>query len=170
MSWMKHLVTRASTVKKSCCNKEIASYIQQRFLSSSEVSVALRPFYFAVHPDLFEQHPTERDVNENSLKQLNNYIETILHQKPASSAKVKFFLRKQKPSDRSFRAVNISLDHRKDIRGALQTILSSCSLPTNYVDNLPKSALSSKKLKFAVKGISDIYFLIQPSSKTKSSF
>jgi hypothetical protein len=31
-----------------------------RFLSSAEVSAALRPFYFSVHPDLFGRHPTER--------------------------------------------------------------------------------------------------------------
>lgn len=31
-----------------------------RFLSSGEVSTALRPFYFSVHPDLFGKHPNER--------------------------------------------------------------------------------------------------------------
>lgn len=31
-----------------------------RYLSSGEVSTALRPFYFSVHPDLFGQHPNER--------------------------------------------------------------------------------------------------------------
>ena len=151
MYWMKHIVAQVSPLSIKGWNKELV-HIQQRFLSSNEVSVALRPFYFAVHPDLFEQHPRERDVNENSLKQLNNYIETILHQKPVSSSKVKFFLRKQKPStDRSFEAVNISLDPKKDIRGALQNILSSCSLPTHYVDNLPKP--SAKKTRDFFKGI-----------------
>jgi len=31
-----------------------------RFLSSAEVSTALRPFYFSVHPDLFGRYPAER--------------------------------------------------------------------------------------------------------------
>lgn len=31
-----------------------------RFLSSAEVSAALRPFYFSVHPDLFGRYPAER--------------------------------------------------------------------------------------------------------------
>lgn len=31
-----------------------------RSLSSTEVSTALRPFYFFVHPDLFGQFPEER--------------------------------------------------------------------------------------------------------------
>lgn len=31
-----------------------------RFLSSAEVSTALRPFYFSVHPDLFGKYPEQR--------------------------------------------------------------------------------------------------------------
>lgn len=34
--------------------------IGRRTLTSSEVSTALRPFYFNVHPDLFGQFPNER--------------------------------------------------------------------------------------------------------------
>ena len=140
MTWMNSILTRGSPWKKKvwiqkCCN---------RYLSSSEVSVALRPFYFAVHPDLFQQYPTERDTNENSLKQLNGYIETLMLSKPVKPAKVKFFLRKQKVADDQFKSVNISLAQR-DIRGALQSILASCSLSTNYVDNLPKPSVETKK-------------------------
>lgn len=117
----------------------------KRHLSSNEVSVALRPFYFAVHPDLFQQHPQERDTNENSLKQLNCYIETLMHCKPVRPAKLKFYLRKKQPTDHAFESVNISLV-QKDIRGALQIILSSCSLSTKYVENLPKTGLNKSKL------------------------
>lgn len=123
----------------------------RRYLSSSEVSVALRPFYFAVHPDLFQQHPKERDTNENSLKQLNGYIETLMHSKPVLPSKVKFFLRKQQSTDRQFKAVSISLA-QKDIRVAIQTILASCSLSTKYVDNLPK-APQQEKSRVSLKGI-----------------
>lgn len=31
-----------------------------RFLTTTEASTALRPFYFSVHPDLFGQYPTQR--------------------------------------------------------------------------------------------------------------
>lgn len=31
-----------------------------RFLSSAEISTALRPFYFSVHPDLFGKYPEQR--------------------------------------------------------------------------------------------------------------
>ncbi|XP_046450179.1 T-cell activation inhibitor, mitochondrial-like, partial [Daphnia pulex] len=122
----------------------------QRYISSSEVSVALRPFYFAVHPDLFQQHPQERDTNENSLKQLNGYIETLMHSKPVRPAKVKFFLRKQQSTDHKFKAVNISLA-QKDIRGALQSILSSCALSTHYIDNLVTKKIPTKHKIAGVK-------------------
>jgi len=115
-----------------------------RMLSSNQVSVALRPFYFSVHPDLFGKYPIERDINENSLKQLNSYIETLLHQKPVRPSRVKFYLKKQNPQDRHFESVNISLVH-KDILGALQSILSSCNLSTEYIDKLPKTKPAQKQ-------------------------
>lgn len=34
--------------------------IQSRSLSGADAINALRPFYFAVHPDFFGQHPKER--------------------------------------------------------------------------------------------------------------
>lgn len=157
MYWMRIALKEACFTTK--LTRNWPSFFQLRCLSSNEVSVALRPFYFAVHPDLFEQHPAERDVNENSLKQLNNYIETILHQKPVTSSRVKFYLRKENSTDRHFKAVNIPLDPKKDIRGALQTILSSCSLSTHYVDNLPKASTPTKKPAF-FKGINHLFLTL----------
>ena len=115
-----------------------------RLLSSNQVSVALRPFYFSVHPDLFGKHPIERDTNENSLKQVNSYIETLLHQKPIRPSRVKFYLKKQNSQEHHFETVNISLV-QKDILGALQTILSSCNLSTEYIDKLPKTLTVQKQ-------------------------
>ncbi|GJQ86529.1 hypothetical protein Trydic_g10429 [Trypoxylus dichotomus] len=48
-----------------------------RNMTTTEVSTALRPFYFSVHPDLFGQYPQQRTTNENSLKLLSSYIENI---------------------------------------------------------------------------------------------
>lgn len=31
-----------------------------RYMTTTEVSTALRPFYFTVHPDLFGQYPSQR--------------------------------------------------------------------------------------------------------------
>lgn len=39
----------------SFCRKDAV-----RALSTGEISTALRPFYFTVHPDLFGQYPTQR--------------------------------------------------------------------------------------------------------------
>lgn len=38
----------------------MAFLVQQRALSAAEAVNALRPFYFAVHPDFFGQFPRER--------------------------------------------------------------------------------------------------------------
>ena len=53
------------------------SQIIRRSLSSSQVSTALRPFYFLVHPDLFGRWPQEQAVNEASLKQLKSYLKSV---------------------------------------------------------------------------------------------
>lgn len=110
--------------------------LQIRALSGADAVNALRPFYFAVHPDFFGQHPKERvrnyvlmflfaelwcpcwmsdvnsvldspspvfvlwfsglqEVNENSLKRLNGYLESL--QKPGfrsvKPTKLTFYLR-----------------------------------------------------------------------------
>ncbi|GFG40312.1 hypothetical protein Cfor_04515 [Coptotermes formosanus] len=126
-----------------------------RFLSSAEVSTALRPFYFSVHPDLFGRYPAERTVNENSLKQLSSYLETLLQNRPTRPTTVTFYLRNQNTSDSgTFRTVRISLMQR-DLRKTVLSILKSCDLPTTYVDNIepppPKSrfeGLDMKEAKF----------------------
>lgn len=59
-------------------------FLCSRALSGAEAVNALRPFYFAVHPDFFGQHPREREVNENSLKRLSAYLENL--QKPGSKS------------------------------------------------------------------------------------
>uniref|UniRef100_A0A4W4FPN8 DUF4460 domain-containing protein n=1 Tax=Electrophorus electricus TaxID=8005 RepID=A0A4W4FPN8_ELEEL len=55
-----------------------AQIVQKRALSGADAVNALRPFYFAVHPDFFGQ--VRDEVNENSLKRLNAYLESL--QKP----------------------------------------------------------------------------------------
>ncbi len=65
-----------------------------RFLTSSEVSNALRPFYFLVHPDLFGRFPEERAVNERSLKTLRSYVDSMVADRVVPQpARLKFYLR-----------------------------------------------------------------------------
>ncbi|XP_069677058.1 T-cell activation inhibitor, mitochondrial [Periplaneta americana] len=116
-----------------------------RFLSTAEVSTALRPFYFSVHPDLFGRYPNERSVNENSLKQLSSYIETLQHNRPTQPTIVTFYLRNQRDTTvkGTFRSVRISLVQR-DLRKTVLSILKSCDLPTTYVDNIEPPAEKPK--------------------------
>uniref|UniRef100_A0A8D0GAN2 DUF4460 domain-containing protein n=1 Tax=Sphenodon punctatus TaxID=8508 RepID=A0A8D0GAN2_SPHPU len=71
--------------------------LQARALSGADAINALRPFYFAVHPDFFGQHPKERAINENSLKRLNGYLENL--QKPGFNsfkpARLTFYVRRR---------------------------------------------------------------------------
>nr|CAD7400941.1 unnamed protein product [Timema poppensis] len=111
-----------------------------RYLSTAEVSTALRPFYFSVHPDLFGQYPAERTVNENSLKQLSSYLENLQQNRPSRPTRVTFYLRSQACTDTTllkgaFRLVKISLAQH-DVRKTVLSILQSCDLSTTYVDSI----------------------------------
>ncbi|KAK7792587.1 hypothetical protein R5R35_005307 [Gryllus longicercus] len=145
---------------KSCFSLGSANALNiYRCLSSAEVSTALRPFYFSVHPDLFGQYPDERIINENSLKQLSSYIETLQQRRPARPTSVTFYLRSRSNGTNvskkgSFRSVKIDLKQR-DLRKTVLSILKSCDLPTTYVDNIapapkqePSFGLEIRKPKF----------------------
>ncbi|KAG8233412.1 hypothetical protein J437_LFUL013406, partial [Ladona fulva] len=118
-----------------CKNTKTAFSVICRHLSHGEVLTALRPFYFSVHPDLFGQHPTERAINENSLKQLNAYIEHLQMKRPTTPANLCFYLRSpRKPG--TFQEVRVRLAER-DLRKTVVDILKSCGLSTSYVDAIP---------------------------------
>ncbi|XP_041844110.1 T-cell activation inhibitor, mitochondrial isoform X2 [Melanotaenia boesemani] len=122
--------------------------VQQRALSGAEAVNALRPFYFAVHPDFFGQHPREREVNENSLKRLNGYLENL--QKPGSGLvqpmRLTFYVRDTKDgSDErpdvhpsGFRSVSFTL-HSNDVLSTVINVLASCSLSVDHMRDLTGS-------------------------------
>ncbi|XP_022252727.1 T-cell activation inhibitor, mitochondrial-like isoform X2 [Limulus polyphemus] len=115
-------------------------------LTTQEVSTALRPFYFTVHPDLFWQYPAEKEVNENSLKQLNQYFEGLLQSCQPKQINLTFYLRDPKSQllddtpRGKFKTVKIHLYH-KDVHSAVHSVLSSCCISTKYLDNLTHSQL-----------------------------
>ncbi|KAM7382355.1 hypothetical protein PAMP_002087 [Pampus punctatissimus] len=125
--------------------------VQQRALSGADAVNALRPFYFAVHPDFFGQYPREREVNENSLKRLNGYLENL--QKPGSGSvqpmKLTFYVRDTKdgsdvPPDvltSGFRSVSFTL-HTNNVLSTVMNVLKSCSLPMEHMKGLKASAES----------------------------
>ncbi|KAM5158370.1 T-cell activation inhibitor, mitochondrial [Mantella aurantiaca] len=142
--------------KRLCWGKVLYSHLlQARSLSGADAINALRPFYFAVHPDFFGQHPREREVNENSLKRLNGYLENL--QKPGlhshKPAQLTFYVRETEQNSENnpesskvpgFRTVSFTLDSR-DMRSTVLGILNSCSLSTDHVQSSTKSTASLNK-------------------------
>ncbi|XP_026573568.1 T-cell activation inhibitor, mitochondrial isoform X3 [Pseudonaja textilis] len=131
------------TIRRLCFKK---LQLQARALSGADAINALRPFYFAVHPDFFGQHPREREINENSLKRLNGYLENL--QKPGfrsfKPTRLTFYVREREQSPSSvqepfgaagFRAVSFTL-HTRDLLSTVLDILNSCSLSTDHVQSL----------------------------------
>ncbi|XP_024870992.1 T-cell activation inhibitor, mitochondrial isoform X2 [Temnothorax curvispinosus] len=123
-----------------------------RALSTGEVSTALRPFYFTVHPDLFGQYPTQRTVNENSLKQLSSILETLQQKQPIRPTTLPFYLRSKDEKDvkaGKFTLVKIQLKE-KDLRQAILSILKTCDLPTTFVDKIEeqKPPVTKHKSRF----------------------
>ena len=114
----------------------------RRELTSSEVSTALRPFFFLVHPDLFGLFPKEQAVNETSLKSLQSYLSNKGF-KPASES-VTFYLkdRQVKVTNKGQRSnlerVSVRLK-AGELRPTVLSILRSANLPTSYVDSIQKS-------------------------------
>ena len=117
-----------------------SSLITKRFLTGTEVSTALRPFYFLVHPDLFGKYPQEQVENEKSLKVLKNYVDSLLHDKKKPNPKeVKFFVKPRGlVKDKSvLPSIKIRLRDPK-LRSTVVTILKTADLPTGYVDSIPE--------------------------------
>ncbi|XP_066599677.1 T-cell activation inhibitor, mitochondrial isoform X2 [Prorops nasuta] len=133
------------TLTRCFCKKEAV-----RALSTGEVSTALRPFYFTVHPDLFGQYPTQRTVNENSLKQLSSILESLQQQRPISPTTLPFYLRSKDEKEvkaGKFTLVKIQLNER-DLKKAILSILKTCNLPTTFVDEIRESQSRPNDLKY----------------------
>ncbi|XP_006893116.1 PREDICTED: T-cell activation inhibitor, mitochondrial [Elephantulus edwardii] len=134
-------------MRRLCISKILPNWLlYSRSLSGAEAVNALRPFYFAVHPDFFGQHPREREVNENSLKRLSVYLENL--QKPGFKSlkptQLTFYVREtdqsssdgQEPFSASgFRTVRFTL-HTRDLLTTVLDILNSCSLSTKHIQSL----------------------------------
>ncbi|XP_061221289.1 T-cell activation inhibitor, mitochondrial-like isoform X1 [Neopsephotus bourkii] len=142
--------------RRLCLEKILLQGVRSRSLSGADAINALRPFYFAVHPDFFGQHPKEREVNENSLKRLNGYLENL--QKPGfrsfKPTPLTFYVREREPNSSNvqesfsasgFRAVSFTL-HTRDLLSTVLDILNSCSLSTEHVQSLN---VNSRPLKEA---------------------
>ncbi|RVE62232.1 hypothetical protein OJAV_G00154970 [Oryzias javanicus] len=94
-------------------------------------------------PAAQSSHPREREVNENSLKRLNGYLETL--QKSGSRhiepTKLTFYMRDTKDSSSTqtessgFRAVSFTL-RTSDVLSTVREVLGSCSLSVEHMQEL----------------------------------
>jgi len=111
-----------------------------RSLSNAQVSTALRPFYFLVHPDLFGRWPQEQAVNEASLKQLKSYLSTMLDEKRRPQPLAATFYikpRNRRPQRTNLKKIQLKLTSEAKVRKTVTVILSTVDLPTSYVDSIP---------------------------------
>lgn len=152
-------------LKKCMPRNSCASTVIYRMIGSSEVASALRPFYFAVHPDLFGRYPQERQVNEDSLKLLSAHLESLLTQRRIlhSTPKVlPFYVRaSNQPEQRgTFNLIKVPLERTTDTKMVLKKILEACNLPTEYVDKMPsnESGKSSSKNGYSSSTSGDFYY------------
>ncbi|XP_005112454.1 T-cell activation inhibitor, mitochondrial [Aplysia californica] len=104
----------------------------KRYFTVQDASAALRPFYFVVHPDLFGQHPTERAVNENSLKLLNEYLAVHPSLGKTEPKEMVFYIRSQDSSGPGLKQVKICLT-TSNLRDTVMAILSTCGLSNSHV-------------------------------------
>ena len=129
----------ASTITSSRASKvSSSSWSCRRFLSNAQVSTALRPFYFLIHPDLFGKWPQEQAVNEASLKQLKSYLSIMLDEKRRPKPlTVTFYVKPRLSSRKNLRKIQLNLASESKIRKSVVAILSTVELPTSYVDSIP---------------------------------
>ncbi|EDV96760.1 T-cell activation inhibitor, mitochondrial [Drosophila grimshawi] len=130
---------------------------------STELASALRPFYFAVHPDLFGQHPEQRQTNENSLKLLSAHLQALYERNyPNEDAKVlKFYVRQSADAEKrdNFRLVQIRMDRStRDPKQFIQGLLESCNLSTDYIKTVKPTMQAKPQESMANKPSQDYHY------------
>ena len=116
----------------------------RRSLTQAQVSTALRPFYFLVHPDLLAKFPKEQSVNESSLKSLKMYLSVMIEDRKVvqSPMYTTFYLKPRTQRERQnktkLKSVRLHLKQERKVRSAVISILEGCDLPTSYVDSIPE--------------------------------
>lgn len=117
--------------------KPVVSSVLTRFMSSSQTKAALKPFYFAVHPDLFGEYPKQKKINEDSLKRLNSYIDNLQAKSPVNPTHLIFYLKNENietsiHTSESLKKVRVSLFSR-DLHFTISQILKSCGMLEDLV-------------------------------------
>ncbi|KAJ0175464.1 hypothetical protein K1T71_008623 [Dendrolimus kikuchii] len=124
-----------------------------RFLSSAEISTALRPFYFSVHPDLFGKYPEQQSINEYSLQQLSALIEAQQTRRRLMLPPLQFYLRQKDKPEGDFKLIKIQLNGN-DVRETVVKVLNACDMSTTYIDKIPHSP---RKTNFSKENLAKSY-------------
>jgi hypothetical protein len=120
-----------------------------RYFSAQQAAAALRPFYFAVHPDRFARDPVVRSKNEKALQVFNGYLNDLY------------------PNNRNQQPVKVVFSVMKD-KGRLEDI--SITLTGADPHELVETAL--KKLNLSTKDLpprSTASFYDSPTNPSTSS-
>lgn len=120
---------------------------QVRAFTSNQLQTALRPFFFMVHPDLFGKFPEQRSINETSLQVLSAHLETLQRRSfaPQSGpATLPFYLR-NKDKSKPFRLVKVPLNHQRDTKNFVISILKICDLDVDKVEKIASAPPSPKR-------------------------
>ncbi|OQR75687.1 hypothetical protein BIW11_08257 [Tropilaelaps mercedesae] len=107
-----------------------------------EVSAVLRPFYLKVHPDMFMKFPHERRTNEESLKDLNLYLECLTKNQTPESKRLEFFTKIN--GSEKLQKIHIELKGRA-LSDTLKYVLNAAGLPSDSV------SLSVRRMKMVVE-------------------
>lgn len=118
---------------QNLCSVSSKLKFSKRNLTATEVSTALRPFYFSVHPDLFGQYPQQQATNETSLQQLSAVLQSLQASRPVKPIQLEFFIKDKAKG--TLKSIKINI-RQVDIRGAVLNILKSLNLPTDYIDKI----------------------------------
>ncbi|XP_066152992.1 T-cell activation inhibitor, mitochondrial [Euwallacea fornicatus] len=124
-------------------NKNLSTFM--RYLTSTEVSTALRPFYFSVHPDLFGQHPKERATNESSLQQLSSILQSLQGDKLFAPITLPFYVKNRNNQNESAKLIKIFLKDR-DLGTVIVHILKACDLPISHIEHYIKPAAMNQNM------------------------
>ncbi|GFO25346.1 T-cell activation inhibitor, mitochondrial-like protein [Plakobranchus ocellatus] len=128
-------ITRLGRCLSAICSPQplVLTSLSAHKFTAQDASAALRPFFFIVHPDLFGQHPIERSVNENSLKCLNEFLNSPAGPRRGQPQKLVFYIRATNSfGEETLREVKITLS-TTDLRTAVMKILNCFGLSDSHV-------------------------------------
>ncbi|KAI6209397.1 hypothetical protein M3Y96_00217400 [Aphelenchoides besseyi] len=108
----------------------------QRFMSAQEAVRALKPFYFAVHPDRFSREPKARKQNEKSLQIFNGFLNDLFPQPRGTQEPIRVNFKIMKNGE-ELEEISLELSGQDPIQ-IIKTALERCNLSTKHVPAVAK--------------------------------